>query len=498
MNRWLPGLLVLVAGCAGGEKMDMTRHHQATIVQTSRAGDRLKVVEAGTLTKSDGTGAPVIELLPGERHQTLVGFGGSFTESTAHVLKQLSPGKRDSVIAAYFGPDGAAYSLTRTHINSCDFSLDHYAYTDDGDASLESFSIDHDLATLVPLIKDAMQTSADGFRIIASPWTAPPWMKDNESWYGGSLKPGLEDVWARYLAKYLAAYREQGIDIWGLTPENEPLGNDGNWDSMHFTPESMRDFIRDHLGPELAAGGWDTKLLIFDQNRDHVEEWADVILGDPATAKYVWGTAVHWYRSTYDWFPEVLDRVHDKYPDKPLLHSEGCVDSQVPVWGDDDWYWRKEATDWGHRWASEKNKPLHPPYVPVYRYARNIIGSLNSWVVGWVDWNMVLDDRGGPNLAENWCCAPVLARPGSDEIYVTPLYHTLAHFSRYLRPGAERIGLANGLDGVMATAVENPDGTLAVVLLNQGDAPLTYSLRLGDAQITLDIPGAAIQTVILK
>ncbi len=283
--------------------------------------------------------------------------------------------------------------------------------------------------------------AADGadFRIIASPWTAPDWMKDNDSWYGGSLRPGLEPVWARYFSMYLQAYREQGIEIWGITPENEPLGNDGNWDSMHFTPESMRDFIRDHLGPRLRQDGWDTRILIFDQNRDHVEEWAEVILGDPEAAKYVWGTAVHWYSSTVDWYPDALGRVHERYPDKHILHSEGCIDTQVPVWQDDDWYWRREAKDWGFTWAPEDKKADHPIYVPVYRYARDIIGGLNSWMTGWIDWNIVLDTQGGPNLAQNWCVAPVIADPETDEVYFTPLYYTLAHFSRYIRPGARRI-----------------------------------------------------------
>ena len=152
----------------------------------------------------------------------------------------------------------------------------------------------------------------------------------------------------------------------------------------------------------------------------------------------------------------------------------------MPVWRDDDWYWRREATDWGYTWAPPEDRHLHPKYVPVYRYARDIIGGLNSWLTGWIDWNLVLDSRGGPNLAENWCCAPVLAEPDTDEVYFTPLYHVLAHFSRYLRPGAQRIGLHNGLTDVMATAVSNPDGSLAVVLLNQDTAPHDYVLRLAE------------------
>jgi glucosylceramidase len=498
MAQILTGLVFFIATWSGGNNMDVANQHTVTVIQTSRAGDKLKTLDAGEMGHTADSDAPVIELNPDDKYQTIVGFGGSFTESSAHVLKQLSPSNRDSVIHAYFGKDGAAYSLTRTHINSCDFSIDHYAYTDVDDDSLESFSIDHDMADLIPLIKDAMKIPGADFKIIASPWTAPPWMKDNDSWYGGSLKPGMESVWARYIEKYLAAYRDQGIPIWGITPENEPLGNGGQWDSMHFTPESMRDFIKFHLGPELAGKNWETRILIFDQNRDRVEEWTDVILGDPEAAKFVWGTAVHWYASTYDWFPDALNNVHHKFPDKHMLNSEACVDAQVPVWREDDWYWRKEATDWGYTWAREEVKQRHPKYVPVYRYARDIIGGLNCWLTGWVDWNIVLDTRGGPNLAENWCCAPVIARPETDEVYFTPLFFTLAHFSKYLRPGARRIGVRSGLTELMVTALENPDGSIAAVVLNQGDADLDYTLRVNGRQIDLNIPGAAIQTVVVR
>jgi glucosylceramidase len=222
-----------------------------------------------------------------------------------------------------------------------------------------------------------------------------------------------------------------------------------------------------------------------------------VILADEHAASYVWGTAVHWYSSTVDWYPDVLTGLQERFPDKHILHSEGCIDSEVPVWRDDDWYWRKEATDWGYTWAPEEDKPKHPMYVPVYRYARDIIGGLNSWLVGWVDWNIVLDTQGGPNLAENWCIAPVIAHPETDEVYFTPLYSVLAHFSKYIRPGATRIEASHDIDGLMVTAAENPDGRIAVVVLNQGTAEQAFSLELDGRRVDLVIPGAAIQTVLV-
>jgi glucosylceramidase len=470
----------------------------ATVIQTSRAGDRLRELEPVAFSRTPSSPEPTVRLDRDTRYQEIVGFGGSFTESSAHVLNQLSAAKRQSVIDAYFSDSGAAYSLTRTHINSCDFSLDHYGYVEPGDEKLETFSIDEDLDDIVPLIKDAMAVSGSGFRIIASPWTAPPWMKDNNAWNDGSLKPELYPTWALYFSKYIRAYAEEGIDIWGVTIENEPLGNGGQWESMIFSPTSMADFLKNHLGPRFAEDGIDAKILIYDQNRDHVEEWVDVILGDAEAAKYAWGTAVHWYSSTVDWYPEALNAVHERYPDKPIVHTEGTIDAEVPVWQEDDWYWRREATDWGYDWAPEEDKPLHPKYVPVFRYARDIIGGLNSWLVGWIDWNMVLDTQGGPNHASNWCVAPVIARTETDEVYYTPLYYVLAHFSKYIRPGAVRIGIAESPESLMVTAFRNLDCRIIVALLNQSESEVEYAVDVDGQQIDTVIAPSAVQTLILE
>ena len=322
-------------------------------------------------------------------------------------------------------------------------------------------------------------------------------MKDNNDWNDGSLEPELYPTWALYFSKYIRAYEEQGIDIWGVTIENEPLGNGGQWESMRFTPESMAEFLRDHLGPRLEQDGIDARILIYDQNRDHVEEWVDVILGDPEAAKFAWGAAVHWYSSTYEWYPEALAAIHERFPDKQILHTEGTIDAEVPVWQDDDWYWQREATDWGYDWAPEEDKPLHPKYVPAFRYARDIIGGLNSWLVGWIDWNMVLDTEGGPNHAENWCIAPVIASPETDEVYYTPLYYVLAHFSKYIRPEAVRIGIAESPENLMATAFRNADGSIVVALLNQSESEVEYAVTLEGRQVESSIAASAVQTLIL-
>ena len=485
-------LLVIMTSACNTQNKEL----KLEVYETSSAGNKLSPVTTG----ESEAAAINLQILPEQKFQKITGFGGSFTESTAYLMNKLGPENRQKVIEAYFGESGARYSLTRTHMNSCDFSLSNYSYAPvENDLELENFSIEEDLDDIVPMIKDAMAVSKDGFKIIASPWTAPPWMKDNKDWVGGKLLPVYNDTWALFFSKYHDAYKAQGIDIWGFTVENEPLGNGNNWESMHFTPAEMSDFVENHLGPKLEADGkGEVKILGYDQNREHLPEWVDEMYRNEAGMKYFAGTAIHWYASTFMVFPDELQYAHEKAPNKHIIQSEACVDAEVPKWQDDAWYWSKEATDWGWDWAPEEDKHRHPKYVPVYRYARDIIGCLNNWVDGWVDWNMVLDRQGGPNWFKNWCLAPVIADPDNDEVYFTPMYYALSHFSRYIRPGAERIGFELSDKSVLATAAQNPDGSIAVVLLNPTLSPRKMVLNLGEQSATVTISKEAIQTILIN
>jgi len=465
------------------------------VFETSARGNKLT-----KLTEFENSDVKVtINLLPEKTFQTITGFGGAFTESSAYLLNKLSKENRDAILKAYFSKEGARYSLTRTHMNSCDFSVSNYSYTPvEGDINLEHFSIKEDKDDLIPMIKDAMAVSEDGFKIFASPWTASPWMKDNNNWVGGKLLPKYYDTWALFFSKYLDAYKEEGIDIWGFTVENEPMGNGNNWESMHYSPDEMTNFVQYHLGPKLEADGkGNVKILGFDQNRAHLKDWVDSMYKNEATSKYFDGTAIHWYDSTFEVYPKELQDAHNKAPNKYLIQTEACVDSEIPKWNDDAWYWSKEATDWGWDWAPADQKHLHPKYVPVYRYARDIIGCLNNWVDGWVDWNMVLDTQGGPNWFKNWCVAPVIVDPDEDQVYFTPLYYTMAHFSKFIRPGANVIGLENSDDKLMSTAAINPDGSTTVVLFNESKTPKSINLSINEKNVEFSIDARAIQTIVI-
>jgi glucosylceramidase len=484
--------ILIVGSCNNKEDNTMSFEVFETSVQGNKLTKIIDFQMADTVV--------YITLKPEQTFQTITGFGGSFTEASASLLNQLSKESRAKIIEAYFGESGAKYSLTRTHMNSCDFSLSNYSYAPvTGDIDLQNFSIDEDRDDLIPMIKDAMVVSKDGFKILSSPWTAPPWMKDNNDWRGGKLLPEFYDTWALFFSKYRTAYQKEGIDIWGFTVENEPVGNDGNWESMHYTPEEMTNFVQHYLGPKLENDGHDVKILGFDQNRgEELEKWASVMYKDEASSKYYDGMAIHWYASTYDYFPESLQFTHSKAPNKYLIQTEACVDSEIPKWKDDTWYWQKEATDWGWDWAPEDQKHLHPKYAPVNRYARDIIGCLNNWVDGWVDWNMVLDRQGGPNWFKNWCVAPVIVDPENDEVYFTPLYYTMAHFSKYIRPDAKVIGVENSDNKLMVTAVTNPNGSNAVVIFNETEAPKTINLSINTKSVEFSIDARAIQTIVIS
>lgn len=480
-------LVVSMSSCTSEKK----NRSSIEIYQSSSQGDSLRLVE-----EHDLEAEVWLELHPEVEFQIILGFGGAFTESSTHLLMNLSDSKREKILKSYFGKHGARYSMARVHMNSCDFSLHSYDYVETGDTSLESFSIEVDKDDIIPIIHEAKSYSSNGFDLISSPWTAPPCMKDNKDWFGGKLLPEFYDVWAEYFIRYIRAYEEEGIDLWGFTIENEPLGNGAHWESMHYTPEEMKVFVLDHLAPKLEAENLTHKLLVYDQNRGpELEHWSKELLSDTVLLDKIAGTAVHWYDGTVDWFPESLEMTYELAPDKLIINTEACVDNEVPHWKEDDWYWKKEATDWGYQWAPEKDKYRHPKYVPVYRYVRDIIGCLNNHVSAWIDWNMVLDKQGGPNHASNWCIAPIIVDTLSDEVYYTPLFNAMLHFSKFIDPGDLRIQMDIDDEALLGTAVKKESGEYVLVLLNMETGARNCGIRIGEEEYKFEIQAESVQSI---
>jgi glucosylceramidase len=492
-KNYIVSLLIFVTmiNCKG-----VNNAFEVTVYETSANKNALTKVNQFSTSENKAK----ITINTAQKFQTITGFGGSFTEASAYLLNKLSKENRKKVLEAYFSENGANYTLTRTTIASCDFSLKNYTYAKvENDVALEHFTIEDDKADIIPMILEAKAISKEGFNIIASPWSCPPWMKDNKSYVGGKLLPEYNDTFALYFSKYLQAYQKEGIDIWGVTVINEPHGNGNNWESTLFSPKEMTDFVQNYLGPKLENDGWkDVKILGYDQNRAGLKEWVDEMYRDEKASKYFGGTAIHWYESTFEVFPDALQYAHHKAPTKHLIQTEACVDSEVPHWQDDAWYWKKEATDWGWDWASEQDKYLHPKYAPVNRYAEDIIGCLNNQVDGWVDWNMVLDRQGGPNWFKNWCVAPVIVDAENDEVYFTPLYYVMAHFSKFMRPGAVKIGCEVNNKQLKVTAVQNLDKSIALVIFNPTATKHTIELQINNQNTIISIDAQALQTVIIK
>lgn len=443
-----------------------------TVIETARDnGHRLTELAAPAAAPAPAA-ATTLVCDPAQRFQEIVGFGGALTESSAWVLAQIPADKRAEVLRRYYDPkEGIGYTFARTHINSCDFSLHMWALDDTpGDYDLLEFSLAPMRRWLLPLLHDAQAVAgADRFKLLASPWSPPAWMKTNNRMDdGGELRREYAAAWANYYVRFIEAMqREEKISVWGLTVQNEPEAHQ-TWESCLYTPEQERDFVRDHLGPALEQAGLsDVKLLGWDHNRDRIEARAAALFSDPAAAKYFWGLGVHWYVSE-DF--AASGRVHAAYPDKQVLFTEGCIEKGA----------RLGAWD------------------PGERYARNMIGDFQNWVCGWIDWNIALDLRGGPNHVGNFCDSPVLVDTVHGTVHYQNSFYYIAHFSRYVQPGAHRIASRGGPDALGSVAFANPDGSLVVVVLNVTDAAVGFSLVAGPDAIACSIPAHAIQTYLGK
>jgi glucosylceramidase len=441
---------------------------QWSVIETARDnGHRLAAVAAPLPAVAPAAGALTLD--PAQQFQEMVGFGGALTESSAWVLAQLPPAKRAEILRRYYDPkDGLGYTVARTHLNSCDFSLHMWALDETpGDYDLHDFTLAPMRKWLMPLLHDAIKASDGQLRILASPWSPPAWMKTNNRMDdGGALRGEYAPAWAEYYVKFVQAMKaEENISIWALTVQNEPQAKQV-WESCIYSAEQERDFVKTHLGPALArAGLGGVKLLSLDHNRDLVDKFSAAAFGDPDSAKYLWGLALHWYVS--DDFA-ASSRAHAKFPDKPVFFTEGCCEGG------------RSIGSWEHG----------------EHYATQMIGDFKNWVCSFMDWNIVLDQRGGPNHVGNFCDAPVIVDTATKEVRYGPSFYYLGQFSKYVKPGAHCIASSGGPAALESVAFANSDGSLAVVVLNRTDAPMAFTLAVGGEALACTVPAHAIQTYI--
>ena len=409
-----------------------------------------------------------------KRFQTMLGIGGALTDAAAETFAKLPPAKQREILDAYFDPNkGIGYTLGRTHIHSCDFSSASYTYVDEGDAALKSFSVEHDRQFRIPFTKQALATAGGKLTLFASPWSPPPFMKtNNDMLHGGKLKPELRQAWANYYTKFIRAYEREGIPIWGVTVQNEPMATQ-TWESCIYTAEEERDFIKNFLGPTMKREGLgDRKIIAWDHNRDLIYQRVSTILADREAAQYVWGIGFHWYEpwSGGTMMFDNVRLVRETFPDKPLLFTEGTPDS-----------FKAEDV---HNWRLGEH------------YGRSMINDFNDGAVGWTDWNVLLDERGGPNHVGNFCFAPVHADTKTGQLTYTNSYHYIGHFSKFVRPGARRIASSSSRSALLSAAFVNPDGRIATVVMNSTDKQVSYFLWVAGNAAEVDILPHSIQTLV--
>jgi len=410
----------------------------------------------------------VVFVYPDEQGTTIRGFGGAFTEAAAHTYSCLGEEKKKELITDLFGDEGLRYNVGRIHMNSCDFALGNYTYINEGDESLESFSIEHDEKEIIPMIKAAEKELGKQPVLLMAPWSPPAFMKTNgEMNHGGELKPEFRQLWADYYVRFIEEYRKRGIDISFTSIQNEPAATQ-TWDSCRYTAEQEAEFAVDYLGPALEKAGLlgDVRILVWDHNKEIAYNRFKTVMNRKGADKYIFGCAVHWY--TGDHFDNIgLIKKH--YPEKEIFFTEGCVEYS--------------------RFASEGD--IHNAEM----YAHQMLGNLKSGITAIFDWNLLVDYQGGPNHVANYCDAPIKANEAGDDYEKKLSYYYIGHFSRFVKEGAKLIITSGYTDKLETIGFLNPDGERVVVLLNKSDEELPAIIGEEDSSVSLIIGAHSIVTL---
>lgn len=482
----LTGLVLLVLGACN----QSTSQHQetaknaeliankATVYITAKDTD-LRLSKTGDVIFEDYgqplETQPFIYVDPYSTFQTMVGIGAALTDASAETFFKMPEDTQEKILSAYFDDEkGIAYNFARTNMASCDFSSASYHYIQEHDSLLAEFDISHDEEFKIPFIKKAITAAGGQLNMFVSPWSPPAWMKDNNNLLrGGKLLERYKKAWANYYVKFIQEYEKRNIPVWGLSVQNEPMAVQ-RWESCVYSATDERDFIKKYLGPTLHANGMENKNLIaWDHNRDQIFQRASTILNDPDAAKYVWGIGFHWYEpwTGGDMQFDNLKLVNNAYPDKKLIFTEGCVES-----------FNIEQVD---EWRLGE------------RYGYSMLHDFNSGTVAWVDWNIILDETGGPNHVGNFCFAPIHANTQTGELIFTNSYYYIGHFSKFIQAGAKRIAASSSRSQIQATAFQNPDGSLAVIVLNKTEQSFKYKLMINGKATDLESLPHSIMTVVI-
>lgn len=421
--------------------------------------------------KRNDTEQRLINLHPEIKFERFEGFGAALTEAAASSWMKLSDSNREKLVRAYFSSeDGIGYTFGRISIHSCDFSISPYSYVEDGDMTLETFDISHEEDAVIPLIKAAYRYEKD-LKLLASPWSPPPYMKNNGEWQGGYLKPEFYQLWADYIHRYITEMKKRGVEIWGITVQNETRHHQ-LWESCVYTPEQEAEFVKNTLGPTL--NDTDTKIFVYDHCKERIFERCLKYYSDPKLKKYISGIACHWYSG--DHFGEI-ELCKKAFPDKFVIMSEGCT------------------------YSMEKGMHKSDAWQQSYKYAHDIIGDLNAGLTAFIDWNITLNEKNGPyhwREGRSYCDAGIFCDTENNKLVYTPNYYVIGQFSKFIRPGAVRIGLSSYTSMLETTAFMNTDGSIAAVIYNTGNCEIKYILRIHGMLLERTALPYSVETVIFK
>jgi glucosylceramidase len=397
--------------------------------------------------------------------QEILGFGAAMTDSSCYVLGQLPAAEREAILHEMFAPDQMAFNVCRTCIGSSDYSKTLYSFdeSDTPDPELKKFSIDHDKAYILPALRDARRLNPELF-LFSSPWSPPGWMKSNGSMLGGAMRKHSFEPYANYFRKFLEAYKADGVTIDAVTVQNEvDTDQDSRMPACLWGQEYEVEFVRGYLGPVLKKAGLGTKIWVIDHNYNL---WGRAIgeLSDPEANQFIDGIAWHGYVGE----ATAMTQVHDAFPEKSAYWTEGGPDISAPDY----------ATDWTN-WAG------------------TFAGVLNNWARSITSWNLVLDEKGNPNIGPFPCGGVVTVDSGTRKVTQSGQYWAFAHFTKHVKRGA-KVFATNGLGDTAGklshVGFRNPDGGSVVVLANHG--PQTrVQLVMGAQMLTVELPADSVETL---
>lgn len=396
--------------------------------------------------------------------QTIIGFGGAFTGAVSELLNGMPDALQKTIYRDYYSSNaGIGYTMMRIPIGGCDFDLLPWAYNEFplNDTDLSNFTRldERDVRKIKQIQTINEVTNNPGIKFLGAAWSPPKWMKSNNDWTGrSSLLPQYYSTWAKYHLKFLQYMAASNVKFWAISTGNEPLNGKFAAYFVHFmslgwTAKEQGKWLNEHLGPILANSDMrDVKLLIGDDQRYTLPWWPNEM--NKATnnnvIKYVSGIGVHWY---WDRFipPNLLDQTHQMFPKQFILTTESCIGDK----------------------PGQTHGPILGSWSRAEQYATYIIQNLNHWSAGWIDWNLVLNEQGGPSYANNFVDAAIIVNTTtSDEIYKQPIFYVIGHFSKFVLPGCVRIDASVDCRSVLFVAFTCPDRTVTVILYNKAKAAI--------------------------